>query len=116
MNKQNRAVTISLAAMGVFLSTGSLAASPFDEAASERSIEQCVAQIGEQANYDDASGVRHEVATLKRQVVGQLLKIDTKVYGGDEDGQVIREYATTCVIGRDGAPLTLRIRQTNSEA
>ena len=114
MNKQNRAVTITLAVMGFFLSTGSMAASPFDEAASDSSIEQCVAQIGDQANYADASGVRHEVATLKRQVVGQWLKIDTKVYG-DEDGQVIREYATTCVIGRDGVPLNLRVKQTKTE-
>ena len=114
MISQNRAVVIAAAAMGVFLSTGSMAASPFDEAASDSSIEQCVAQIGEQANYADASGVRHEVATMKRRTVGHLLKVDTKVYG-DEDGQVIREYATTCVIGRDGVPLNLRVKQTKTE-
>ena len=115
MNTQKRAVTFTLAAMGLFLSAGSMAASIFDEAPSDSSIEQCVAQVGNQANYDHASYVRHDVATTKRRSVGHRLKIDTTVYGG-EDGQVIREYAATCVVGRDGVPVKFRIKQSDTEA
>jgi hypothetical protein len=114
MIRQTRVIRSTVAAIGLFLSAGTMAAPAFGEDASDSSIEQCVAQIADQANYNDASRVQHHVAPLKHRTVGQLLKIDTRVYG-DEDGQVIREYAATCVIGRDGTPLMIRIRQIDTE-
>jgi hypothetical protein len=114
MKKQNTVVTSSLAVVGLFLSTGSIAASPFDEGPSDSSIKECVAQIADQANYDDAAGVRHEVATKERKVSGHLLMIDTKVYD-QINGEVVREYAATCVVGRNGNQLSFKIKQIDTE-
>jgi hypothetical protein len=115
MKKQHTLVNTTLATLGLFLSASSMADSPFDDNASASSIEACVAQVSTQANYEDAVGVRHEVETQQRRTGGHRLHIDTKVFG-DSDGQVIREYAATCIIGRDGTPVSLRIKQVNTEA
>ena len=113
MTKQ--ALRASLTVVGLFLSVGAMADSPFDERVSASSIEQCVAQVSTQANYDDARGVRHEVTELNRQTKNQILRIESKVFSRDS-GEVIRAYAATCVIGRDGSPKSLRISQTDTEA
>lgn len=113
MNKHSTVVASTLAVVGLFFSSGSMAASVFDDGASDVSIELCVAQVAEQANYDDASRVRHEVGTTTRRSVGHLLHIDTKVYGVDGD-QLLREYSVTCVVGYNGVPRTLKVREVAS--
>ncbi len=115
MKQQHTLISTTLATLGLVLSASSMADSPFDDSASASSIEACVAQVAAQANYEDAVGVRHEVESLQRRTAGHKLHIDTKVFGGS-DGLVLREYAATCIIGRDGAPLSLRIKQVNTEA
>jgi hypothetical protein len=114
MQKQNTVVASSLAVVGLFLFTGSIAASPFDEGPSDSSVKACVAQIAEQANYDDAAGVRHEVVTKERRISGHLMMIDTKVYD-QINGEVVREYATTCVVGHNGNQLSFKIKQIDTE-
>jgi len=115
MGHSKRAATVTLAAMGLFLSAGSMAASQLTELAPASSIDVCVAQIEDHANYDDASRVRHVIESSKRRNHGHLLKVDTTVYGETED-DVIREYAATCVVARNGTQLKFEIKETKIEA
>ena len=78
-------------------------------------IKSCVATVGEHANYDDASMVRHAVVDVKERVVGYKLTIETSIY--DESGATaIREYATSCVVNGNFAPLQFSINETGDDA
>lgn len=90
-----QAVAASVASLVV---CGSAFAMPgFTERAPASSVEVCVAQIAEQANYDHAARIRHEVDSKARRVGGHTIKVDTTVFGADGHA-VIREYATLCAV------------------
>jgi hypothetical protein len=112
MKKQINLINTTLVTMGLLVSTSAMADSPFDDSASASSIQACVAEVSAQANYDSGTVVQHEVESSPRPITGHKLHIDTKVFGVDGK-QVIREYAATCITGRDGSPLSLRIKQVN---
>lgn len=67
------------------------------EEAPQKTIESCVAQVGEVADYKGATRVRHEVASKARRSSGHTLNIQTQVYG--ENGAVLlRQYESRCAV------------------
>jgi hypothetical protein len=91
------AVSTTLAIAGLVVSSSAFALPGFSEQAPESSVKQCIAEIGEQANYDNAGRVRHLVESKERRVSGHTIKIDTTVFGLD-GSEVIREYTTVCAV------------------
>ncbi len=110
MNIRKRAVSVSLAVAGLIISSSAFALPGFSEQAPESSIQQCVAEIGEQANYENAARVRHEVNSKERRVSGHTIKIDTTVFGAD-GLEVIREYATVCAVSDNTETKHFKIKQ-----
>ena len=106
-------VTTTLAAVGLFVFSTALSLPGFSELAPRSTIDICVAKIAEQANYEDAGRVRHEVVSKPRRSSGHILKIDTIVYGFDGE-QVIREYATTCAVSGRSVTKLFEIREKGS--
>ncbi len=74
------------------------------------SVKLCVAQIGEQADYENAGRVRHEVDSKERRVGGHTISIKTEVFGTDGD-EVIREYATLCAISDNAETKKFKIKE-----
>ena len=113
MKINKHAVTITLAAAGLFLSSSVLAMPGFTEDAPQSTIDVCVAQIAVQANYENAGLVRHYVESRQRRFSGHTLRIDTIVYGiNGED--VIREYATICAVTDSQETKVFKIREKGS--
>ena len=104
------AVSTSLAIVGLVISSNAAALPGFYEQAPASSVQICVAQIGEQANYADAGRVRHEVDSKERRVNGHTIAIDTTVFSASGD-EVIREYATVCVVTDDTEMKRFKIRE-----
>ncbi len=110
MKINKHVITTTLAAAGLFISSSALAMPGFTTNAPKSTIDACVAQIAERANYEDASRVRHEVESRQRRISGHVLKIDTTVYGVDGE-EVIREYVTTCAVTDRQETKLFRIRE-----
>ena len=111
MNKQ---VAATIAVLGLVISAGAQADPLFPKNAPQSTVDFCVQQISEYANYDDARRVRHEIESEELRSIGHKLRIDTRIYGDAED-QVIREYATTCAVGNSERTLTFRIRELGTD-
>ena len=112
MKISKQVITISLAAVfaASFISSNASGTSLFKEQAPQSSVEICVAEIGEQANYDDAVRVRHDVNSKKRRITGYRIKVDTRVFGEGGDN-VIREYATVCLISENEFSNQFRVEE-----
>lgn len=110
MKRSNNTAMISLAAIGLFLSGAATANSWLPELAPQSTVDMCVAQIADHADYTAATRVRHEVKSEQRRTVGHTLRIDTLVYGNN-DGKLIREYATKCVVGNGLEPVRFTIEE-----
>ena len=106
---KNRKLIAALAFAGLTISAGAQAAG-FYAIASDRQIQQCVTEIGNQADYSGAARVEHNVLSEERRTVGYILTIDTTIYS-ETEGDVIREYATKCVVAAGEEPLRFTIRQ-----
>jgi len=78
-------------------------------------INSCVAAVAEQANYADATRVKHAVVDVKERTVGYKLIIETSLYNENSDG-AIREYATSCVVNGNNIPLQFSISESNDDA
>ena len=104
------AVSIPLAIVGLVFSASAFAMPAFVKPVPMSSVEQCVVQIGEQANYENAGHVRHEVESEERRVGGHKMIIKTIVFGADGD-EVIREYATVCAISAKSETKKFKIRE-----
>ncbi len=114
MINAHKAVTLGLASFGLFLSAAATAGTFFAaEDAPSRSVESCVAEIGEHADYSNAGRVRHVVVNTGRRLRAYKLRIETKVFGAEDD-EVIREYTTKCVVYGDNKPVTFRIREISA--
>ena len=106
--------SISLALVGLFVSSVALAGITPREPSSE-SIEACVAEIRENADYTDAGRVRHDVERFGHRSLAHKLRISTAVY--DETGEnVIRAYSTRCIVYGDDEPVFFSIEATNDSA
>jgi hypothetical protein len=110
MKVSRTAVSTSLAVAGLVVSSSAFALPGFSEQAPESSVQQCVAQIGEQANYDNAGRVRHVVDSKERRVSGHTIKIDTTVFGID-GSEVIREYTTVCAVSDNAETKHFKIKE-----
>ena len=110
MKTSKAAVSISLAIAGLIISSSAFAQTGNLEQPPESSIKQCVAEIGEQANYNKASRVRHVVDFKERRVSGHKFYIDTTVFGID-GSEVIREYATVCAISDEAETKRFKIKE-----
>lgn len=97
-------------ALLALLAAGTAVAQPgYDDLAPQSTVRTCVDQIAEQANFEDAGRVRHEVESRVRRVSGHTLMIDTLVF--DESGErLIRAYATKCAVARNNNTQLFTIR------
>ena len=114
MKIASKAVGITLAASSLFVSAAAAADYTSVETPT-RSIESCVAEIGGHADYSNAGRVRHELEATDRRSLAHKLTFNTKVYGESED-EVIREYATKCIVYGDNKPIYFKIVETGAGA
>lgn len=111
MKISTAAISISLAIAGFVFSPSAFALPGLSAQAPESSVLQCVAEIGEQANYDNASRVRHVVESKHRRGGrGHKITIDTIVFGVD-GSEVIREYATVCAVSNSAVTKYFKIKE-----
>ncbi len=104
------AASTALAIAGLVFSASAFAMPGFVEQVPMSSVEQCVVRIGEQANYENAGHVRHEVDSRERRVGGHTMTIKTIVFG-EEGSEVIREYATVCAVSGKSETKKFKIRE-----
>ena len=105
----NRKIALILA--GLLAANVAAAALGDPEAAPQSSVATCVAAVAENADYAEATLVKHDVYTEERRVSGHKMNIRTIVL--DEGDTVIREYASFCAIDNDDEIRRFRIRQTD---
>lgn len=104
------AASTSLAIASLAISASAFALPLQSEQAPRDSVNLCVAQIAEQANYKDAVRVHHEVDSKARRVSGHKIFVTTTVFGIDGDNP-IREYATVCSISDKTETKKFKIRE-----
>ena len=103
---------LSAAALFIFAGQASAAKGSWQEIEIETEINSCVSAIADQANYDDATHVRHTVVSVKERTVGYKLTIETSIYSDTNDA-AIREYATSCVVNGNNAPMKFSISESD---
>ncbi len=112
MNTRKSLVTHILSAAALFVLAGQVFAAQGSWQEIETEINACVAAIADQANYDGATYVRHTVVGVKERTVGYKLTIETSVYSDNGD-TAIREYATSCVVNGNNAPMKFSISESD---
>ena len=112
--KMNNLVTKSILAAGATLVlAGQAAAAQQEWSEIDAEIRSCVATVAENANYTDATRVRHAVVGVKERTVGYKLTIQTSLY--DENSEAaIRQYATSCVVNGHNVPMQFSISQADN--
>lgn len=105
------ALAVSLTAVPVFAAP--VTANKYEQAQLDLEIRSCIAELGNHANYADASQVRHEVVVTKRRTLGHKLDIQTSVFSESSD-DVIRAYATKCIVYRDNKPVKFKFSETDN--
>ena len=114
MNHRN-IITASALAFAGLLGSAQASAQGFYSVAPNYMIDQCVAEIGQQADYTDGVRVEHEVLSERRRSTGYTLTIDTTIYA-DTEGDIVREYATKCVVAGGDEPILFRIKESKTGA
>ena len=112
MNTRKSTATHILSAAALFILAGLASAAEGSWQEIETEINSCVSAIAGQANYDDATHVRHDVVGVKERTVGYKLTIETSIYSDTGDA-AIREYATSCVVNGDNAPMKFSISESD---
>ncbi len=112
MNTRKSTATYILSAAALFILAGLASAAEGSWQEIETEINSCVATIADHANYSDAARVRHDVVGVKERTVGYKLTIETSIYS-DTDDAAIREYATSCFVNGDNAPMKFSISETD---
>ena len=97
------AATVTLLIFG-----GPAAASDNGKLGFDSEIKSCVAEVGDHANYEDATRVRHLIVKVKRTYIGYVFTINTAVFT-DSDDVATREYASYCVARGGDKPVKFRI-------
>lgn len=111
MNKINRVTLSILTAAATMALAGTASAKQGQWTEIDAEISSCVATVAANANYADATRVRHAVVDVKERTVGYKLTIETSLYNENGDA-AIREYATSCVVNGNNAPLQFSISET----
>ncbi len=110
----NRKQILTTAAAITLLTIGApAAASDNGKLAYDSEVKSCVAEVGNHANYNDATRVRHTVVKIKNTFIGYVLTIDTEVFA-NSDEIAIREYASYCIAEGDDKPVKFRIREISA--
>lgn len=104
------AAVTSLAIASLAISANAFALPGLSQEAPRSSVDLCVAQIADQANYEDAVRVRHEVDSKARRISGHKIFVTTTVFGVDGD-EAIREYATVCSISDKAQTKKFKIKE-----
>jgi len=100
----NRKQILTTAAAITLLTIGApAAASDNGKLAYDSEVKSCVAAVGNHANYNDATRVRHTVVKIKNTFIVYVLTIDTDVFA-NSDEIAIREYASYCIAKGDDKP------------
>lgn len=107
MFNRNKAI-VSIALAGLYIFASPAFAATAAETGVEHEVNSCVAEVRENVDYSDATRVRHDVLAIERRTVGYTLKISTSLFGETEN-DVIRAYATTCVVNGNNEPLSFEI-------
>lgn len=110
MKSIKAAATVLLALVSLLGSANALALPGQSERAPDSSVNLCVAQIGDQANYEDAVRVHHQVDSKARRISGHKMYISTTVFGADS-GDAIREYATVCSVSDKSETKKFKIKE-----
>ena len=109
----NRQLLLTTAAAITLLTIGGPAtASEIDKLAYD-GVESCVAEVGDHANYDAATRVRHSVVKVKQTSIGYVFRIGTLVFT-DSDEIAVRKYASYCVVRGEDKPVKFRIREISA--
>ncbi len=112
MNNLQLITILALTATPAIAAAGT---SKYEQAEIDMEIASCVAEVADHANYEGATQVRHEVVVTKRRTIGHKLNIRTSVYS-EGDNELIRAYATRCVVYRDNKPVRFRISELGEGA
>jgi hypothetical protein len=104
-----------LSAAALFILAGLASAAKGSWQEIETEINSCVSAIAEQANYDDATRVRHTVVDVKERTVGYKLTIETSIYSDNGDA-AIREYSTSCIVNGNNVPMKFSINEIDQRA
>ena len=112
MNIRPFPATHILSAEALLILAGQASAAKGNWQEIETEINSCVSAIADQANYDDATRVRHTVVAVKERTIGYKLTIETSIYS-DTDDAAIREYATSCVVNGNNAPMKFSISESD---
>ena len=114
MKTASKKASISLAIVGLFVSSVALAG-PVSDVPSDESVNSCIAEIRANADYSDAGRVRHDLSQIGHRSLAYKLRISTTVY--DLAGEnVIRAYSTKCIVYGDEEPAFFRMEETNEGA
>ncbi len=103
----NRKTLIALTLTGMFFADFAMGSQQFDERVPQKSLDACVAEVANNADYGGASEVLHFVDSKPRSISGFTVWIRTEVYNGES---VIREYRSKCAINRLDQIRNFRIR------
>lgn len=103
-----------LGVAAIFFLSGQASAKQEQWTEIDAEINSCVATVAQQANYADATRVKHAVVDVKERTVGYKLIIETSLYNENSEG-AIREYATSCVVNGNNIPLQFSISESNDD-
>jgi len=107
MFKHQQLLTVATA-ITLFTIGGPASATDNEKLAYDSEVKSCIVEVGEHANYDDATRVRHTVVKIKNTTIGYVFRIGTSVFT-DSDEIAVREYASYCVARDDDKPVKFRI-------
>ncbi len=110
----NRQLLLTTAAAITLLTIGGPAAASDNDKLAYDSVESCVAEVGDHANYNDATRVRHTVVKVQQTSIGVVFRIGTLVFT-DSDEIAIRKYASYCIAKGDDKPVKFRIREISAQ-
>ena len=102
-----------LGAVATILLAGTASAAQGNWSEIQPEINSCVTAVAAHANYSDATRVRHAITDVKQRIVGYKLTIETAIYTDTGDAPS-REYATSCVVNGDHAPMQFLITETRT--
>jgi len=97
-----------LAILGLAVAPNADAATVSAQRGTSLPIQTCIAEIGKNVDYGNASRVVHRVTRLDQKNLVELqIRIETSVYLKSDD-DIATEYTTSCVTGALGKIVSIR--------